>query len=49
LPVKLKEKILIEKKYLSVILKKANAKLSRNYSMLKKFENVLKQELAEGK
>jgi len=45
LPVKKKNNILAEEKYLKFVLEKANAKLERNYALLKKFEKTLKQEL----
>lgn len=45
LPVKKKNKILVEKQYLKFALEKANAKLARNYETLKKFERILKQKL----
>jgi tRNA wybutosine-synthesizing protein 3 len=45
MPVKFKEKVLVGKKFLGQVLEKANAKLKRNYALLKKFEKILKQEL----
>ncbi len=45
LPVKKKNKTLAEKSYLKFVLEKANAKLKRNYALLKKFEKTIKQEL----
>lgn len=45
LPVKKKNKLLVEKQFLKFVLEKANAKLKRNYALLKKFEKTLKQEL----
>lgn len=45
IPVKKKNKILIEKEFLSFVLRKANAKLLRNYASLKKFEKILREKL----
>jgi tRNA(Phe) wybutosine-synthesizing methylase Tyw3 len=45
LPVKKKNEIIAEKKFLQFALEKANAKLERNYALLKKFEKILGQEL----
>lgn len=45
LPVKKKNKLLVEKDFLNFLLEKANAKLEKNYLQLKKFEKILKQEI----
>ncbi len=47
LPVKKKNKLLVERKFLKFLLEKANKKLERNYSLLKKFERIIKQELKQ--
>ena len=39
-PVKKGCKVLIEKKHLEYLLKRANEKLRKNYTLLKKFENI---------
>ena len=45
LPVKKGNKALADKNYLKFVLLKANAKLARNYALLKKFEKILRREL----
>lgn len=47
LPVKKRNKQLVDKKYLDFVLEKANGKLARNYVTLKKFEEILRVKLAK--
>lgn len=44
-PVKMRGKILFNKKQLGILIKKANAKVKRNYKQLWKFLNVLYKEM----
>jgi len=44
-PVKIKEKVLVEKEFLEKVLEKANSKLEKNYSQLKEFEKTVRKKL----
>ncbi len=44
-PVKIKEKVLVDEKYLNKAIEKANQKLEKNYNQLKKFEKIVKKRL----
>lgn len=45
-PAKKNDEILLDKKYLGLLVKKANQKISKNYELLKKFEKECKRTLA---
>jgi tRNA(Phe) wybutosine-synthesizing methylase Tyw3 len=44
-PVKQKNRMLVEKKFFRFLVKQANKKLERNFERLKKFEQALRKKL----